>query len=233
MPAVRYYEHYDFITKDENQLTIWKIHWNSFAYGRLVAQGKDFQIWCTNEEIENLKEEERESYKDKNECLLTYVLLFSKDLNRGMFDEDFMLNTEYVGGYIQIKRNLIPIKNRIKDNINKRYCVKKDDYLYLKTAEIVLSYVVEKHRKNGWGRLLYKWVIFSEKVIQTGWCLHSSKVKATGSLGIWKNWLTKSYNTLVYDFTKKKFLEYKETSRRLWSTKNQVILATKGKIWKS
>lgn len=217
---------------DHRQLDTWVIHRNSFAYGRLVAQGKGLQIWCCNEELEYLDETDKESYKLRDDAKLTYVLLKVNKLTGKHFDSDSMLKNKFVIGYIQVARNKFPLRKCDLSKINGRYIVKHDNKNYLKASEIVLSYVVEKYRHGGFGRFLYRWVLYSEKVLQTGYCLHCTKGKINGSLGIWKNWLTKKYNPCVWNKTTRRIREYKSSERIIWRTSYQSILVACGKILK-
>lgn len=229
MPSLKFYNDNCNILKDKTQLHTWRIHKQSFDCGKLIAKGKDIQIWLVSEDLSMYIYEDWDSLVDLNDTSLTYVMLETKKFNT-VFDKGGYLKTNKVIGYIQITRNMLSLRKNQVDKVNPRYIIKKDDSNFIRASEIKLSYISERFRGHGYGRLFYRWVLYNEKILQSGWCLHTHKDKISGSLAIWKNNLTKHYHPVIWNKTTRKLEEYNNTQKSNWNKSSRTILIACGKI---
>ena len=233
MPIIEYYEHNESILKDISQIDS-DINIKNFNCGKLIAQGDDFQIWCINTEIAQQEENERKVYINDNEAFLVYIMVSGFDVFDGdHFYKNGKLKTKFVIGFIQVQRKCLRIQTKYLRRVNKRYIVERFGSKCLRASEVIFSYICEEYRGKGFGRFLYRWVIYSEKVLMCGYCLHTSKFKTTGSLAIWKRWLLEKYNPVVWNTTNRSFTNYKNSLRMVWKTGTKCFLVACGKITKN
>ena len=232
MPTIEYYENNKDILKDNSQIDT-DISIQSFKYGKLIAQGEDFQIWCANITFEQQEENERETYINDNEAFVVYIMVSGIDIFDGKhFYKNGKIKTKNVIGFIQVQRKCLRIQKKYINKINKRYIVERFGSKHLRASEVIFSYICETHRGKGFGRFLYRWVIYSEKVLMSGYCLHTSKFEITGSLAIWKRWLLEKYNPIVWNTNNRSFTNYKKSLRMIWKTRTKCLLVACGKIIK-
>ena len=231
MPSLKYYDSDSKILTDKEQLHPWRIHKQSFKCGKLIAKGKDIQIWLVSEDLSQYLYDEWNSLVEMDDTSLTYIMLETKRINT-VFDKKGYLKTKKVIGYIQVTRSLLNLRKNQVDKINPRYLISHDDNYCIRASEINLSYITERFRGKGYGKFFYRWALYEEKILQSGWCLHSHKDKVTGSLAIWKNILTKHFKPVVWDKTTRKLEDYKENQKINWKKSSRTILVSCGKIVK-
>ena len=232
MPVIEHYEENPQILKDCNQIDI-DISKECFTCGKLIAQGEDFQIWCANTTLNQQEENERKVYIDDNEAFLVYYMVSGNDLfDNKHFYKNGKLKPKYIIGFIQVQRKCLRIQNKYLDRINKRYIVERFGSKHLRVSEVIFSYIAEEFRGKGLGRFLYRWTMYSEKILMCGYCLHTSKFKISGSLAIWKRWLLEKYNPVVWNTTNRSFTSFKSNLRMAWKTRTKCFLVSCGKIIK-
>src|SRR5574343_468630 len=113
MPSLKYYDSNSKILTDKEQLHPWRIHKQSFECGKLIAKGKDIQIWLVSEDLYQYPYDEWNSLVGMDDTSLTYIMLETKRINT-VFDKKGYLKTKKVMGYIQVSRNLLNLrKNQV------------------------------------------------------------------------------------------------------------------------